>query len=103
MTFSAEQLLLIIAAIGVVLVNVITAWKQNTKTDITDRKVEASLRQNDVLLTKAKEIHDLTNGNLSAMTKLRDEALGEIQALKLLVKALQAEKETTFKLNGVIE
>ncbi len=93
MTFSAEQMILIITAVGVVMVNVITAWKANTKSDITDRKVDASLRQNDQLIAKSDEIHLLANGNLAKMTEQVNESLSEIKHLKELVASLQAEKE----------
>ncbi len=100
MTFTAEQVLLIIAAIGVVAVNIITAWKANTKSDITDRKVDAGLRQNDMLIAKAVEIHELANGNLSKMTASFNEALSEIKHLKDIVAALQAEKDKLTLQNG---
>ncbi len=89
MTFTAEQMLLIIAAIGVVAVNIITAWKSNTKADVTDRKVEAGLRQNDMIIKTAGEIHELANGNLSKMTASLAVATQEIKDLKTLVATLQ--------------
>ncbi len=101
MTFSAEQVLLIIAAIGVVAVNIITAWKSNTKADVTDRKVDAGLRQNDLIIKKADDIHTLANGNLSEMTKSLAVAMQEIKDLKALVATLQTNNDhLQYQQNG---
>lgn len=94
MIYTAPEILLFIAAIGAALSGVIASWRTGTKTG--------------TLLTRTKEIHDLTNNThervktelLQANTTLAAvridlvEAKAEIVTLRALVAQLASGKPT---------
>lgn len=93
--FSATDVVTIFAALGVlitgvgaVIVNIIVAMRAG-------QKLEQSLVKTDALIGQVKEVHTLTNSNLSAVTSKLDTATGEIAALKSLVQDLKSERELT--------
>lgn len=85
MTFTAEQLLTIIGAIGVlvaalgaVIVNIIVALKTGQKADVLIHKTEE-------VANKVDQVHTLTNSNLSSV---KAELTGTQNELKLLTQTI---------------
>jgi hypothetical protein len=72
---SAEGWVMVIAAIGVVAVNVITAWRSSTKQDAANTKQDVAERKLDV-------IHDLTNNTLTEFKNELKQALARIKTLE---------------------
>lgn len=92
-TYSAAELLTIIAAIGVlvtgvgaVIVNVIVALKTGAKIDLSIKKTEGLSHQ-------VQEVHTLTNSNLSALKAELATALAQITSLHDVVQDLRGERQ----------
>lgn len=93
MTYTPEQLLTIIGAVGVlvaafgaVIVNIIVALRTGQKTDrliVDTAKVDA----------KVEQVHVLANSNLSAVTSQLTNAVTKIEALNQMVDDLRSERQ----------
>lgn len=68
MTFTPESILLIIAAVGVVMVNVINAWRTNAKVALVDKKTDENTEITKATLATVDRVETHTNGHLSIMT-----------------------------------
>lgn len=68
MSFTSEQILLIIAAVGVVVVNIINAWRTNAKTAEISKKTDENTEVTKETKATLDRVETQTNGHLSTMT-----------------------------------
>ena len=61
---TSSEIVTIIAAIGVVIVNIIVAWRTGIKVEVAQQNTERNMELNS---TKLDKIHELTNSNLTAV------------------------------------
>lgn len=92
MTYTAPEILTFIAAIGVlvtglgaVVVNIIVALRSGAKIDV-------ALAETKGLVSQVKEVHTLTNSNLSAVKAELATAAAQIQALRDVIQDLKSER-----------
>jgi hypothetical protein len=85
---TASDWVIIIAAIGLALVQVITAWKASAKVDIVASKLEDQRAGNSKMVQDISEIHTNTNGNLTKLT-------ARLEKLEKALAAKTAELEET--------
>jgi len=92
MTYTAPEILTFIAALGVlltglgaVIVNIIVAVRTGAKLDVT-------LSETKGLVSQVKEVHTLTNSNLSAVKAELAIAAAQIQALRDVIQDLKFER-----------
>jgi 5-bromo-4-chloroindolyl phosphate hydrolysis protein len=86
---TTTEWLVIIAAIGVVLVNVVNAYHTNSKVDAArDQARETAILTEETADSTGKkldEIHELTNSNLSSVNKQLEQANARIEKLEQLL------------------
>ena len=60
------------------------------------RKVDTTIKQNEVLISKTEEIHTLTNSNLARITRQYEVAMMEIEGMKkLIAEMINSRNEST--------
>lgn len=93
MTYTASEMVMVIGAFGVligglgaIIVNIVVALK-------TTHKIDEGLKKTDGLASQVKEVHTLTNSNLSAVKAELALATAQIASLHEVVMDLKAERE----------
>lgn len=77
---------ILITAIGAVVVNIIVAMK-------TGKKVQESLDNQVAISNQVKEVHTITNSNLSAVKAELNQAVNQLSEMKVLVTDLKSERD----------
>lgn len=93
MTFTSTELIAIIVALGAVVVNIITALRTGSKVDSIAQVTAKSLVETTVLQGQVKEVHVLTNQNLSDVRNELKTSNAEIAALREVVSDLRGQRE----------
>lgn len=76
----------LITALGAVIVNIIVAMK-------TGKKVDESIKNQQVLSGQIAEVHTITNSNLSAVKAELKQATMQIEEMKTFVRNLTGERD----------
>lgn len=95
MTLSSTEIVAIIVALGAVIVNIITAIRMGNKVETISQVTARSLVETGVLQSAVKEVHILTNQNLSDVRNELKQSNAEIASLREVVVDLKSEREKT--------
>lgn len=96
MSFTSEQILLIIAAVGVVVVNIINAWRTNAKTAEMSKKTDENTEVTIATKATVDRVETQTNGHLSTMTT-------NVQNLEAKLEMALKQNELTLKQNADLQ
>lgn len=96
MTFSTEQILLIISALGVLMVNVITAWRTNAKVALVHEKTAEMSKKTD-------ENTEVTKATKDTVDRVESQTNGHLSIMTVNVQNLEAKLEMALKQNGELQ
>lgn len=98
----AAAIVIVIAAIGSAVVQVINAWsaandrrEARLAREEIKRITESSVTKTNTLIEKTAEIHTLTNSNLSKVTAALEVSIAKNKELETFIRSLVKDKETS--------
>lgn len=95
MTLTSTEIIAIIVAAGAVAVNIITAMRMGNKVESIAQVTAKSLVETTALQGQVKEVHTLTNSNLSEVKADLKQAVSEIASMRETISDLKGEREKT--------
>lgn len=95
MTITSTEIIAIIVALGAVIVNIIVAFRTGGKVDSIAQVTAKSLVETTALQGQVREVHTLTNSNLSQVRSELQQGAAEIASLREVINDLKLERDKT--------